>query len=390
MGEHRSGPFTMRDPLRKSRWAFINWPLLIVVVLLIAYGLVMVRSATMAGSGLSMVKRQLMGVGIGLIPLAIAWRMDYRSFKDAFTPLLILNVILILSPHFPFIGHTAKGATSWVILFGQQFQPSEFAKIVTILMLASYLARWDGKIDSLGDFLRATAMILVPFALILTQPDLGSGLVFVAVGAGMMLVAGVKARHALTGLAVVVALVSSIFLIDPVLDRRAGSDVFLKQYQKNRLLVFIDEEADPQGAGHNLKQSKIAIGSGGFTGKGIGSGTQGNLRFLPEAETDFIFAVVGEELGFAGATLLLGLYLALLIIALDIGTRSRDLFGTLIVAGVISMWTFQILENIGMTIGLMPITGIPLPFMSYGSSFMVANLTAVGILLSVWKHRRLT
>lgn len=380
----------MRDPLRKRRLAFVNWPLVVVVLALVVYGLVMVRSATMGASGLSMVKRQALGVALGLIPLAVAWRLDYRVFKDAFTPLMILNVVLILSPHFPIIGRTVKGATSWVVIFGQQFQPSEFAKIVTILMFASYLSRWEGRIESVGDFLRTVGMILVPFALILTQPDLGSGLVFLAIGAGIMLVAGVKARHALVAVGVAVALASAVFLIDPVLDRRAGSDVFMKQYQKDRLLVFVDEDADPQGAGHNLKQSKIAIGSGEFAGKGIGSGTQSNLRFLPAAETDFIFAVLGEELGFVGAIVLLGLYLALLIIALDIGTRSRDLYGTLVVTGVISMWTFQILENIGMTIGLMPITGIPLPFMSYGSSFMIANLTAVGILLSVFKHRRLT
>jgi len=163
--------------------------------------------------------------------------------------------------------------------------------------------------------------------------------------------------------------------------------VALKDYQKDRLLVFVDPGRDPAGAGYNLAQSKIAIGSGGISGSGLGSGTQSNLHFLPERHTDFIFAVLGEELGFTGAILLLGLFLALLIASLGIAASSRDLYGALVVAGVMGMWLFQILENIGMTVGMMPITGIPLPFMSFGSSAMVTNLGGVGLLLSVWSRR---
>ena len=165
------------------------------------------------------------------------------------------------------------------------------------------------------------------------------------------------------------------------------STPILKTYQRNRLLVFIDPSLDPRDAGYNLAQSKIAIGSGGFAGKGIGSGTQSNLNFLPERHTDFIFSVLGEQTGFVGAVMLLGMYLALLAAALSISTSSRDLFGALVAAGLIGMWLFQVLENVGMTVGLMPITGIPLPFMSYGSSAMVTNLAGVGMLLSVWSRR---
>jgi rod shape determining protein RodA len=171
------------------------------------------------------------------------------------------------------------------------------------------------------------------------------------------------------------------------LDAVDDTSVLIKRYQMNRLLVFVDPTRDPSGAGYNLEQSKIAIGSGELSGKGLNSGTQGNLNFLPERHTDFIFSVLGEEFGFLGALALLALYLALLVTALEIATSSRDLFGALIAVGIISMWTFQILENIGMTIGLMPITGIPLPFMSFGSSFMVTNLAATGMLLSVWTRR---
>jgi rod shape determining protein RodA len=203
----------------------------------------------------------------------------------------------------------------------------------------------------------------------------------------MLVVGGMKAKH-FAFLAVAAAvLVGAILGVDAGLDQIAGRDVGLKDYQKNRLLVFVNPDIDPTDAGYNLAQSKIAIGSGGLTGKGLGSGTQSNLHFIPERHTDFIFSVLGEELGFFGAVVLLGLYLALLLTALAIATSSRDLYGALIATGVLGMWLFQILENVGMTVGMMPITGIPLPFMSFGSSSMVTNLGAVGLLLSVWSRR---
>jgi rod shape determining protein RodA len=216
----------------------------------------------------------------------------------------------------------------------------------------------------------------VPLALILLQPDLGTGLVFVATALGMLLVGGLKGRWFIV-FAVGAAILAGIAVSTPI----------LKAYQKDRLLVFIDSTRDPKGAGYNLAQSKIAIGSGGLTGAGLKEGSQSKLNFIPERHTDFIFSVLGEQLGFLGAIILLGLYLALLAAALSISASSRDLFGALIAAGLISMWTFQILENVGMTIGVMPITGIPLPFMSFGSSFMVTNLAGVGMLLSIWSRR---
>jgi rod shape determining protein RodA len=165
------------------------------------------------------------------------------------------------------------------------------------------------------------------------------------------------------------------------------TSVLVKAYQLNRMGVFINPALDPKGAGYNLAQSKIAIGSGGLAGTGVKAGTQSRLNFIPERHTDFIFSVLGEQFGFMGALLLLGLYLALLASALSISASSRDLFGALVAAGLIAMWLFQVLENVGMTVGIMPITGIPLPFMSYGSSFMVTNLAGVGMLLSVWSRR---
>lgn len=361
-------------PIR--RW--VNLPLLVIISLLTLYGSVMVQSATSgmdAGPGLF--KRHLIGVAIGLVPMAFAWMIDYRDLKGWLGPLVLLDAFLILAPRIPGLGYSAGGATSWLAVGGiRLFQPSEPAKLVTIVIMAIVISQFKGRIDDWKDVARVMGYLAVPLVLILLQPDLGTGLVFVAITMGMLLVGGMRPKWFL-----VIALIG-VLAVGIVLK----ADL-LETYQKNRLLVFVDPTLDPSGAGYNLAQSKIAIGSGGLTGKGLGSGTQGNLNFLPERHTDFIFAVLGEELGFTGAVVLLGLYLALLVTALEISAQSRDLFGSLIVAGVISMWVFQILENIGMTIGLMPITGIPLPFMSFGSSFMVTNLAATGMLLSVWARR---
>ncbi len=400
----------------RSRLWFVNWPLLAIVALLAVYGSVMVQSATagMVG-GPGLFKRHLFGLALGLLPLVLAWAFDYRRFAGWVGPLLFLAAFLILSPQIPGLGTTAKGATSWLAVGGVRlFQPSEPAKLVTIVIMAVVIAGYKGKIDRGRDLLRILGILAIPLGLILLQPDLGTGLVFVAITAGMLLIGGLSARWflvlGLSGVLVVGALFGLNEGLNRVLDRgpydpayvaaqESGSteqldavddtSVLIKRYQMNRLLVFLDPSRDPSGAGYNLEQSKIAIGSGELTGKGLKEqSTQSNLRFLPEPHTDFIFSVTGEQMGFLGGVLLLGLYFALLLTSLEIAAQSRDLLGSLIVAGIISMWTFQILENMGMTMGLMPITGIPLPFMSFGSSFMITNMAAVGMLLSVWTRRQ--
>jgi rod shape determining protein RodA len=358
------------------RW--VNLPLVLTVSLLLIYGIVIVHSAVSGfSSGDSMVRRQIIGIMLGLVPLAVLWVMDYKKLQDWLGPLVLLNAFLIISPLIPGLGATSKGATAWLQIGSVRlFQPSEPAKILTIVVLAIVISQYKGVIERPRDVLRVLAFLGLPFGLILLQPDLGTGLVFIFIAMGMLLVGGLKPRYFLVLAIVGVIAVGVVF--------KAG---VLADYQENRLLVFIQPERDPKGAGYNLSQSKIAIGSGGLTGKGLGQGTQSNLNFLPERHTDFIFSVLGEELGFVGVVLLLGLYLALLMTALEISTSSGDLFGSLIAVGMISMWTFQILQNVGMTMGLMPITGIPLPFISYGSSFMLANLAGTGMLLSVWARR---
>lgn len=362
-----------RSPLR-----FVNPALVAVVMLLAVYGSVVVRSAVSGmDGGDALFRRHLFGLSVGLLPLVVAWVIDYRKFRGWVGPLLLFNAFLILSPRIPGLGDEAGGATSWLQIAGiRLFQPSEPAKLVTIVVMAAVIAQFKGEIDKPRDVAKVLGVLAIPVGLILLQPDLGTGLVFIAIAMGMLLVGGLKPRWFLVFALVGVLVTGAVLKADVLAD-----------YQVKRLLVFVNPELDPTGAGYNLEQSKIAIGSGELTGKGLGLGTQSGLNFLPERHTDFIFSVLGEDLGFAGASLLLGLYLVLLLTALEISASSRDLFGSLIAAGVISMWTFQILENAGMTLGLMPITGIPLPFMSFGSSFMVTNLAATGMLLSVWARR---
>ncbi len=363
---------------QRSFTRYVNPALLACVLALAAYGSVVVRSAVSGmDAGDALFRRHLLGLAIGLVPLAVAWLVDYRKLAGWVGPLIILDALLIISPRIPGLGDEAGGATAWLQIAGVRlFQPSEPAKLVTIVVMAAIISQYKGSIGRPKDVAKVLGVLAVPLGLILLQPDLGTGLVFVAITMGMLLVGGLKARWFL-----VFALAGSV-LAGVVL--KAG---VLAEYQVNRLLVFVDPSLDPTGAGYNLEQSKIAIGSGELTGKGLGESTQGNLNFLPERHTDFIFAVLGEELGFAGAMGLLAVYLALLLTSLEIAASSRDLFGSLIVIGVMSMWIFQIFENMGMTMGLMPITGIPLPFMSFGSSFMVTNLAATGMLLSVWSRR---
>ncbi|MEG2615456.1 MAG: rod shape-determining protein RodA [Raoultibacter sp.] len=370
---------------RPRRFKFLNLPLAIVVALLVGYGLLVVYSATFSNENYSFT-RQLSGVIVGFILMALLWRFDYHQLSDFTVLFLIISVILILSPHLPIIGVDAKGATSWVKLFGFQFQPGEFAKVTVILLAASVVSRYGGKLDDPREYLKALGILAIPFLCIMTQPDLGTGLVYLSIAAIALIAGGARVKYLLITLASLLAAVVAVFAIDEAIKNSTGEYKLFKQYQRNRLLVFMDRSYGTSDEGYNLKQAMIAIGSGGMFGKGFMQATQSTLGFLPEAPTDFIFCVLAEELGFFGVLVLIGLYLALLLISLSIARSSNDLFGALIVMCVVGMWLFHILENIGMTCGLMPITGVPLPFMSYASSFMVVNFIMLGLVGSVWAH----
>ncbi|BAK44384.1 rod shape-determining protein RodA [Eggerthella sp. YY7918] len=379
----------VENATRTRRFAWLNLPFMIVVALLAAYGLLIVYSAVRVDEDYNF-SRQLMGVAAGFVAMAVVWRFDYRRLSDFTTLFLIINVVLILSPHIPGLGTDAgMGSQSWIKL-GVQFQPGELAKVTVILLDASVVARYGGRLDDVREYLKALGIMLIPFVCIMTQPDLGTGLVYLFIAATALVVGGARPKYLLITLVAGILAVAAVFAIDEVLATTLPDGTkeykLLKNYQRNRLLVFLDPNLDPTGEGYNLKQAMIAIGSGGLFGQGLFQGTQHALGLLPEAPTDFIFCVLAEELGFFGVMVLLGLYLVLVLLSFRIAAASSDLFGMVIVMCVVGMWLFQILENIGMDCGLMPITGIPLPFVSYGTSSTIVNFTAVGLIGSVWTH----
>jgi rod shape determining protein RodA len=276
------------------------------------------------------------------------------------------------------LGDEHGGAQSWFNFGFFQIQPSEFAKVATVIAAASYLGERKGEIR-VRDVAVVTALVGLPSALIVVEPDFGSMLVFVALLCGLLLLGGARIRHFVT--------LTLVGLIGIVIVLQAG---FLKDYQIERITAFLDQNPDVQSEGWTLTQAKIAIASGGLNGKGLSQEkTQTTLDFVPEQHTDFIFTAIAEQLGFVGGAVLLGLFALLLWRALRIATLSRDLFGTLVAGGIATMWVFQIFINIGMTMGIMPITGLTLPFISFGGSSMVVNFLAVGLLLNIHMRRYL-
>jgi len=340
-------------------------------LLLVAMGLLTVFSSSYK-SGLDEVKpyfsRQLVWALLGLVAMAVAAIIDYRfitRYAYYFYGLTVLCLVVIL-----IMGKEVKGSQRWIHLMGFQLQPSEFVKVATLFALTHYLDKARDRIWGIWGLAGAIAIAAVPASLILLQPDLGTGLVLVALLGGMLLAAGIKPRH-------MAALVACGIAVIPVFWQ------FLKPYQKARLLSFVNPNLDPLGASYQVIQSKIAIGGGGFTGKGLLGGTQSQLNFLPEQHTDFIFSVFSEQWGFMGSCLLALLYVGLLLKAIKIAESARDFQGSMLAVGIVSIISFQVLVNLLMTVGLMPVTGIPLPFMSYGGSNLLTMMACVGFLLGI-------
>ena len=358
---------------------------LIPALLLVVYGVVVIWSASLTIPEANF-PRHLVGIAMGLVGAVLLWRYDYRNLQGMTRVLFIVACVLMIAPKVPGLSYSAKGITGWVKVpgIGITFQPSELAKLVVIYLMAALGAQYNGKIESLRDYVRLCAILLVPFGLILLQPDLGTGLVLLVFGATIIICAGAKRSWVLVTIALIVVGAAAIILTS-MLD---GFPHILKTYQLNRLIVFVDPSVDPTNNGYNLQQAKIAVGSGGFFGKGIGGATQAGNGFLPEAQTDFVFALLAEEFGFVGGVVLLGLFAWMILSTILLGMRCESMFGKLVCVGCAAMWTFQVLEEVGMCMGIMPITGIPLPFISYGATSMIAQLMAVGMVQSVWRHRQ--
>ncbi|KTE92167.1 rod shape determining protein RodA [Desulfitobacterium sp. LBE] len=335
-----------------------------------------------------LLKIQSVWIATGLILCTVIALFDYQKLRRFSWWIYAFNIALLLAV-FAF-GEEAKGAQRWIpVTSTQNIQPSEFAKLFIIVTFADFLSKRQGKLNRFRDFIPPFLYILIPMLLIVKQPDLGTALVFVAILIGMMFVAGAnpwKFGGLIVGGILIVAFALWVHFAEDLpgwLQFAKAIPLPLHDYQLQRLTVFLDPAADISGDGYQIIQSIWAIGSGGFWGKGYRQGTQAQLDFLPEHHTDFIFSVVGEEFGFIGTITLLFCFLIFLLRAVNIGMKAKDVYGTLVAAGIVSMFTFHILVNVGMTSGIMPVTGIPLPLISYGGSAMWANLMAIGVLLSI-------
>ncbi|MFC5909300.1 rod shape-determining protein RodA [Streptacidiphilus monticola] len=375
--------FERESPLRG-----LDWPMVLAALALSGIGSLLVWSATRSrtqinhGDSTYFLVRHLMNLGIGLglcTAVVVLGHHRLRTAVPFIYGLAVLGVLAVLSP----LGSTVNGAHSWIVLGGGfSLQPSEFVKIAVILVGATILsARVDAGEVTQPDgrsILQALGLSAVPIGVIMLMPDLGSTMVIVVIILGVLTAAGVPAKW-LGGLAVVGAV--GVFAVIQL--------HLLKQYQVARFAAFANPALDPAGVGYNTAQARIAIGSGGLMGKGLFHGTQTTGQFVPEQQTDFVFTVAGEELGFVGAGLILVLLGVVLWRACRIARQASDLYSTVVAAGVASWFAFQAFENIGMTLGIMPVAGIPLPFVSYGGSSMFAIWMGIGLLQSVRMQRTL-
>jgi rod shape determining protein RodA len=362
------GSLTERLRLRQ-----VDLPLLLTTLLLIGVGLATLYSATYQWSP-AVFRKQLMLLAVGVVGAIVLAAIPPRVWLRFYKPLYALNVLMLLGVLA--FGAERKGAQRWLELPGGfQLQPSEFAKLLLILTLAAWLARNGAAIRTPKGFLLSALHMAVPALLVFKQPDLGTSLVFAAVWFAMVYLAGARARWLWLTVVAGALGFAGLWHFD-----------ILRDYQKARLVSFLNPEADPKQSGYHILQARIAVGSGQLTGKGYLHGTQKNLRYIPEQHTDFIFVVVAEELGFVGSVGLLGLFGAFLYAVWRIMVNTRNEYHRLLAGGILALFTFHLLTNVGMTIGLFPVVGIPLPFISYGGSMLITALAAVGLLLAVRLH----
>jgi rod shape determining protein RodA len=359
----------------KGKIARLDGVILIVALLLCGVGLLNVYSGTriLGGTGLPLFVKQSVWIGLGILTFFFFYMMGDGFIEEIAWPvfwgvLAVLVVVLVA-------GKVRGGAQRWISLGGFNFQPSEFAKVALVLVLAKYFAE-NYAYGGIGfsETLPAIGLVLVPFFLVALQPDLGTAGIFVIILAGMIVVSGVRRNVLLLMGGAGAAAVPALWLV-------------MKDYQRQRVLTFLDPERDPLGAGYHVIQSKIAVGSGGFLGKGYLKGTQGSLRFLPEQHTDFAFAVLAEEWGFLGALVLLVLFFLLVQRGFHLASQSQDRFASFACGGFTVYFLAHITINLAMVCGLFPVVGIPLPFVSYGGSSMVTNMMALGIMANLARSR---
>jgi rod shape determining protein RodA len=366
---------TFVEATKARRWRAFDWQLLLYLLLLVGFGVVMGYSAnyeaTNTPGGLSQTVKTLIWMSIGLTLFFVAARTDYHWLQTFATPIYLVVLVLLVATGL--VGTNLFGAQMSISLAGIDFQFSEISKVLMVVVLAAFLASRRERIGRLSTIVGAGLLMALPTYLVYRQPDLGTALVFVAILLGMLFMSG-------SGIGWLALLGGVTLAIAPV---AVGA---LQAYQRQRLFCFLDPSADPQGACYQVIQALNAVGSGGLLGHGLTAGRQNQLGFLPVQSTDFIFTVVAEELGFIGGMILLGLFALLIWRVMQVGWGARDPFGANIAAGLGSLLLFQITVNIGMVTGIMPVTGIPLPFITYGGSSMISLLFGMGLLQSVRVH----
>ncbi len=371
MGSAAGGGFSAHSPTQqKSR---VDWWLFFSIIPIMGAGMVAMNS--FLGDG-NFFGRQLMWACLGLlIMMASSW-IDFRFLRrtGAVVTIYAISIAMLLAV-FAF-GYAAKGAKSWISLGGFSVQPADFAKVALIILLAKYFSRRHVEIKHIRHILVSGIYAAIPFALVALQPDFGSAITIFLIWFGMVLVSGISKKH--------LALVVGTGAVAFVLLWNFG----FKEYQKHRIMNFIHPMADVRGSGYNAYQSVIAVGSGGLVGKGVGYGTQSRLSFLPEYETDFIFAAFAEEWGFVGVIILLVLFGLVFARIFSVARKGETNFETLFALGVAVLFMSHLTVNIGMNIGLMPVTGIPVPFMSYGGSHLLAECIAIGIIMGMREYGR--
>lgn len=360
------------------KWKFkpllgIDWSLYILPLILASLGVAVIFSITY-GTNNSLALDQAIYFVVGAIIAVALTLLDYRALKGLYLILYLIGIgllILVL-----FIGTETFGSTRWINLYIFQLQPSEIFKLISLIVLAKFFADWQE--INLKRIIFAIILILIPILLILRQPDLGTASVIFIGFIAVLFMSPIKKIYLIIALVIALAL-------SPL------GWHFLKTYQKQRIESFLNPAADPHGIGYNVSQAKIAVGSGGLWGMGLGNGSQSQLNFLPVAHTDFIFAGTAEATGFAGSTFLIILLILFIFRVINVAKVAKDNFGMYLAGGLGAIFLFQILVNIGMNLGIMPVTGIPLPFVSSGGSSMLTNMAAVGILQSIYlRHKKIT
>jgi rod shape determining protein RodA len=365
-----------------------DWVMFLCALLLVGVSVTFIWSAKFVSDsdegllGVRHARNQLQYAALGLALFLLLLKLDYRIFCRYAYVMYGLGIGLLLLVLLK--GSEAKGAARWIELGGQRFQPSEFMKVALVLCLARYLQLRQGS-GKFGGLFPPLLLTLAPMGLILLQPDLGTSIVLAPLPIVLLYVSGVRLRHLLPILALGFALLAALFLL-----HHHGYRLFLKDYQWARLLSFLDPQADASGSGYQVIQSLIAVGSGGLFGKGLGAGTQNRLNFLPERHTDFIFSVICEESGFLGAVGVLLLYSLIFLGGISIAARTREPFGRLLSVGAMAILAVQVLINVGMTIRLCPVTGLTLPFLSYGGSSLISSFIMVSLVVNVGMHRPVT